>query len=67
MKKINFTTAILAIYLVVMSVIGWPDKRPDTGYTEYFCVIGISALVILLLRYVQIKRFKIREKNKQSK
>ena len=29
MKKINITTAVLLIYLIVMSVIGWPGKKAD--------------------------------------
>lgn len=66
MKKINITTAVLLIYLAVMCVIGWPGKKPDPNFTEYFCIMGISLLVIGLLRFVQIKRFKIREKARKG-
>ncbi|WP_293668259.1 hypothetical protein [uncultured Parabacteroides sp.] len=67
MKKINITTAILLIYLVVMSVIGWPGKKADPDYVQYFCVIGVTLLVIGFLRFLQIKRLKIREKMKDGK
>ena len=29
MKKVNITTAVLLIYLIVMSIIGWPGKQAD--------------------------------------
>ena len=67
MKKINITTAILLIYLIVMSVIGWPGKKADRDYVQYFCVIGVTVLVIGFLRFLQIKRLKIREKMKDGK
>lgn len=66
MKKINITTAALFVYLVVMSVIGWPGKQPNPDYTEYFCVIGATILVIFVLRYMQTKRLRIREKMKNE-
>ncbi|MEG1543552.1 MAG: hypothetical protein RR382_03365 [Tannerellaceae bacterium] len=61
MKKINFTSSLLLIYLIVMSVIGWPGNRPGNSYTEYFCIMGASLFVIILLRFVQIKRYKMRQ------
>jgi uncharacterized membrane protein len=67
MKKINITTAVLAIYLIVMSVIGWPGKQAEPDYVQYFCVIGATILVIILLRFLQIKRHKIREKRNNCK
>lgn len=67
MKKINFTTAILLIYLIVMCIIGWPGKQLEPNYIEYFSVMGVSIAAIVLLRFMQIKRLKIREKIKQEK
>lgn len=67
MKKINITTAVLLIYLIVMSVIGWPGKQANPDYVQYFCVMGATVLVICFLRYLQIKRLKIREKMKNEK
>ena len=40
MKKVNITTAVLLIYLIVMSIIGWPGKQADPDYVQYFGVIG---------------------------
>ncbi|MDR1202477.1 MAG: hypothetical protein LBL58_12750 [Tannerellaceae bacterium] len=62
MKKINITSVVLLIYLIVMSVIGWPGNKPNPDWTQYFLIIGLTLGVILLLRFVQIKRFKSREK-----
>lgn len=67
MKKINFTTGILLVYLLVMAVIGWPGKKPDPDYVQYGIVIGLSIGVILLLRFVQIKRLRSREKARGEK
>ena len=30
MKKINITTIALLVYLIVMSIIGWPGNIPET-------------------------------------
>ena len=60
MKKINLTTLVLLVYLAVMSFIGWPANRPDASYAGYFGAIGATLVIILLLRYVQIKRWKMR-------
>lgn len=62
MKKINITSSLLLVYLIVMSVIGWPGRNPHNSYTEYFCMIGATLFVIILLRYLQIKRLKMRSK-----
>lgn len=67
MKKINITTGVLLVYLLVMSIIGWPGSHPEPNFVQYFCVMGVSVLVILLLRYVQIKRFKSRKKWRDEK
>ena len=66
MKKVNITTAVLLIYLIVMSIIGWPGKA-DPDYVQYFGVIAATVLVIGLLRFLQIKRLKIRDKMKDEK
>ena len=67
MKKVNITTAVLLIYLIVMSIIGWPGKQADPDNVQYFGVIAATVLVIGLLRFLQIKRLKIREKMKDEK
>ena len=54
MKKINITTIALLVYLIVMSIIGWPGNNPGNNYTEYFLMI--------LLRYLQVKRLRMRDK-----
>jgi uncharacterized membrane protein len=68
MKKINITGIALLVYLIVMSVIGWPgEKSAGLTYGEYFCMIGATLIVIVLLRVVQIKRLKAREKREEKK
>ena len=62
MKKVNITTAVLLIY-----IIGWPGKQADPDYVQYFGVIAATVLVIGLLRFLQIKRLKIRDKMKDGK
>lgn len=62
MKKINITTIALLVYLIVMSIIGWPGNNPGNSYTEYFLMISVTLVIILLLRYLQAERLKIRDK-----
>lgn len=64
MKRINITTTALLIYLLIMSIIGWPGKQVNPNYIQYFAVIGATLLIIFLLRFLQIKRFKNRDKNR---
>lgn len=66
MKKINITTIVLLIYLIVISVISWPGNKPDANYTEFFSITGITLVIIILLRFVQIKRMKIRKQWKDD-
>lgn len=67
MKKANITSLALLAYLIVMSVIGWPGRaNANLNYTEYFCMIGVTLVVIVLLRIVQIKRAKAREEWKNK-
>lgn len=67
MKKINITSIALLVYLIVMSVIGWPGGNgAQLTYTEYFCMIGATLLVIGLLRFAQIKRLKARNQWKED-
>ena len=66
MKKINITTGVLLIYLIVMSVWGWPGKQPDPDWVQYFSVMGVSVFIIFLLRYLQIKRMRMRDKWKEE-
>lgn len=66
MKKINITTIVLLIYLIVISVISWPGSKPDANYTEFFSIMGITLVIIILLRFVQIKRMKIRKQWKDD-
>lgn len=67
MKKVNITSLALLAYLIVMSVIGWPGgKYGQLNYTEYFMMIGVTLVVIILLRVMQIKRMKSREQWKKK-
>lgn len=67
MKKINITSIALLAYLIVMAVIGWPGgENASLSYTEYFGMIGATLVVILILRVVQIRRFKMRNKWKNN-
>ena len=64
MKRINILTIVLLAYLLIMSVIGWPGRNERLNYTEYFIVIGVSVVIILVLRYLRIRIFKTRNKQK---
>ncbi|MDR2775881.1 MAG: hypothetical protein LBC19_14325 [Tannerella sp.] len=68
MKKINILTISLLGYLCIMSYIGWPGRNNNSSnYAEYFTVLGITAGVIFLLRYLRIRLLKMRNKQKEDK
>ncbi|MDR1523778.1 MAG: hypothetical protein LBS79_00785 [Tannerella sp.] len=67
MKKINIITIALLGYLLIMSYIGWPGRYNKSNYTEYFAVIGVTAAVIFLLRYLRIRLYKMKSKRKENK
>ena len=67
MKKINILTIVLLGYLLIMSYIGWPGRKGKSDYTEYFIVIGVSVVIIFLLRFLRIRLLKIRNKQKEDK
>ena len=56
MKKINITTIALLVYLIVMSIIGWG------GLSPLLYQIGATLVIIILLRYLQVKRLRMRDK-----
>jgi predicted RND superfamily exporter protein len=67
MKRINIITVALLAYLGVMAYIGYPGRNQNLGYTEYFLIIGFSVVVILVLRYLRIRIYKSKQKDKIEK
>ena len=65
MKRINLLTIALLAYLLIMSYIGWPGRNNSLNYTEYYIVIGVSVVIIFLLRYLRIRIYKSRKKQNQ--
>ena len=65
MKRINITIGFLFIYFVVMSVLGYPRERiaPDGAdrLVTYLLVCALELVVLILLRWVLIRRYKMRE------
>jgi hypothetical protein len=45
-----------------MAVVGWPGRRAEPDYLQYFVVLGVSLTAIVLLRFLQIRRMKLRKK-----
>lgn len=66
MKRINITIGFLFIYFVVMSVLGYPRERiaPDGAdrLVTYLLVCALELVVLILLRWVLIRRYKMRER-----
>lgn len=62
MKKINITTALLLVYLVVMGVLFRPGANSSVSDEKYAFVLGGTLFIILVLRYIQIRRLKLRDK-----
>jgi cytochrome c biogenesis protein CcdA len=67
MKKINIISGILLVYLAVMAALGWPGRKPEPDYVQYFAVLGISLAAIFLLHFLRIRRMKLRKKWEKEK
>lgn len=70
MKRINITIGFLFIYFVVMSVLGYPRERiaPDGAdrLVTYLLVCTLELVVLILLRWVLIRRYKMRERRRHD-
>lgn len=70
MKRINITIGFLFIYFVVMSVLGYPRERiaPDGAdrLVTYLLVCALELVVLILLRWVLIRRYKMRERHRHD-
>ena len=70
MKRINITIGFLFIYFVVMSVLGYPRERiaPDGAdrLVTYLLVCALELVVLILLRWVLMRRYKMRERRRHD-
>lgn len=70
MKRINITIGFLFIYFVVMSVLGYPRERIAPDGTDrlvtYLLVCALELVVLILLRWVLIRRYKMRERRRHD-
>ena len=70
MKRINITIGFLFTYFVVMSVLGYPRERiaPDGAdrLVTYLLVCALELVVLILLRWVLIRRYKMRERRRHD-
>ncbi|ATR91148.1 hypothetical protein CS544_08690 [Porphyromonas gingivalis] len=70
MKRINITIGFLFIYFVVMSVLGYPRERiaPDGAdrLVTYLLVCALELVVLILLRWVLIRRYKMHERRRHD-
>lgn len=70
MKRINITIGFLFIYFVVMSVLGYPRERiaPDGAdrLVTYLLVCALELVVLILLRWILIRRYKMRERRRHD-
>lgn len=67
MKRINLTTALLFLYLGIVGFITWPARNPPIAWSDYFVMLGATAFVIVLLRFVQVQRLRGKGKNKEKR
>ena len=58
MKRYDIIALLLVIYLAVMLLSG--------NYWEYFSIIGVTLLVIFILRWAMKRREKIREERRKK-
>lgn len=61
MKRYDIIALLLVIYLAVMAYFG-----RGGNYWEYFSIIGVTLLVIFILRWAMKRREKIREERRKK-
>lgn len=67
MKKYNLIPGLLLIYLIVMTVFGWEKFAAEEKYLEYFGIIGITLIIIFVLRIVLKRKNKFREETRKRR
>lgn len=65
-KSIIIPAALLA-YLGVMAYMAWPEyKKGNFSALEYFGVIGITLVVVVVLHFIIRKRDRLRREREQD-
>ena len=67
MKKYNLIPGLLLIYLIAMAVFGWEKFAAEGKYLEYFGIIGITLIIIFVLRIVLKRKNKFREETRKRR
>ena len=65
MKRYDIIALLLVIYLAVMAYFG-RGMLLSGNYWEYFSIIGVTLLVIFILRWAMKRREKIREERRKK-
>jgi LPXTG-motif cell wall-anchored protein len=60
-KKHILLPAVLLIYVAILAIITYPGYKASGNWSEYFSVIGISLLLVVLLFFILKRKQKIRE------
>ncbi len=67
MKRYNLITGLLLIYLIVMAFFGWERFSNEGKYLEYFGIIGVTLIIIFILRIVLKRKNKFREETRKRR
>ncbi|MCD7973286.1 MAG: hypothetical protein LUG18_11585 [Candidatus Azobacteroides sp.] len=62
LKKKNVMVAGLLIYLAVIAYLAYPRYAQKGDFTEYFLVIGVTLVAIVILWFLQTFRDRYRNK-----
>ena len=65
MKRYDIIALLLVIYLAVMAYFG-RGMLLSGNFWEYFSIIGVTLLVIFILRWAMKRREKIREERRKK-
>ena len=67
MKRYDLITGLLLIYLIVMAFFGWEKFSNEGKYLEYFGIIGVTLIIIFILRIVLKRKNKFREETRKRR
>ncbi len=62
LKKYILLPAVLVIYTVVMAVYGWERHKRDDMLGEYFTIIGVESVIIVVLFFLLRHRERLRDR-----
>lgn len=67
MKRPLVISLILLVYLIAMAVVVFPDYQKSGNWSRYILIIAGQLIIITLLHYFNLKKEKLKQRNRDEK